>query len=343
MNSRGRSVSSSASLWAQAARPGNAVPPSDYPSSDSSPTVSLILSTGLQCARCSVESHALLGFAPSDLVERSLFELVHPSETNRLEQLWLSLIEPVEVKPQVVPSNAETIMNLSPALLMAPAPGTVFMQETMRLRQRSGIFDFYSIRLHLGGGFGADLYQPQTFDRAYIVASLLKLGNDATHPDPSILREARWSLGGDPRHFSTPQTKKDSQGRGEGMASEERNGSSFASSAPHRLAPTTTDISQHDWQLSTKDSSQQPRPVQAAPYSRNHLDEYPSRRLSRAYSTHDMDLSPPSTAKQSSHTHTTAHADLGSTSSIRPSLAKANSTPVHFSHSSRAERGGITC
>jgi len=148
----------------------------------------MICSTNLQCARISDECTALLGYQPSELNERSLFELVHPSETSRLQDIWTSLIDPVGVVPQAVPAAAEVVMGTPAARLMTPAAGTIFVQENMRLRQRNGMYDFYSVRLHLGGGFGVDLYRRETLDRAYIVASLLKLGNDAVHPDPALLR-----------------------------------------------------------------------------------------------------------------------------------------------------------
>ncbi|PWY99859.1 hypothetical protein BCV70DRAFT_200766 [Testicularia cyperi] len=170
-----------------------------------SAVVTLICSTNLQCARISDECTALLGYQPEEMIERSLFEFVHPSETSRLEEIWSSLIDPVGVVPQAVPAAAEVVMSTPAARLMTPAGGTIFVQENMRLRQRSGMYDFYSVRLHLGGGFGVDLYRRETLDRAYIVASLLKLGNDAVHPDPAILRTPYLQQGtGTGRGFRTP-------------------------------------------------------------------------------------------------------------------------------------------
>ncbi|CDU25792.1 uncharacterized protein SPSC_05963 [Sporisorium scitamineum] len=177
---------------------------SDTSDSVMSAVVTMICSTNLQCARISEECTALLGYQPSELNERSLFELVHPSETGRLQDIWSSLIDPVGVIPQAVPAAADVVMSTPAARLMAPAAGTIFVQENMRLRQRNGMYDFYSVRLHLGGGFGVDLYRRETLDRAYIVASLLKLGNDAVHPDPAMLRSP---YSHDPSHaqgFRTP-------------------------------------------------------------------------------------------------------------------------------------------
>lgn len=169
-----------------------------------SAVVTMICSTNLQCARVSDECSALLGYQPSELNERSLFELVHPSETSRLQDIWTSLIDPVGVVPQTVPAAAEIVMSTPSARLMTPAAGTIFVQENMRLRQRNGMYDFYSVRLHLGGGFGIDLYRRETLDRAYIVASLLKLGNDAVHPDPSILRSLYSHDSSQSQGFRTP-------------------------------------------------------------------------------------------------------------------------------------------
>ncbi|TKY86507.1 hypothetical protein EX895_004656 [Sporisorium graminicola] len=170
--------------------PGPHAAASELDTSDGavSAVVTIICSTNLQCARISEECMALLGYQPTELNERSLFELVHPSEAGRLQEIWSSLIDPVGVIPQAVPAAADVVRSTPAARLMAPAAGTIFVQEDMRLRQRNGMYDFYSVRLHLGGGFGVDLYRRETLDRAYIVASLLKLGNDAVHPDPAVLR-----------------------------------------------------------------------------------------------------------------------------------------------------------
>ncbi|CBQ72460.1 conserved hypothetical protein [Sporisorium reilianum SRZ2] len=184
---------------------GTAASASDT-SSDSvmSAVVTMICSTNLQCARISEECTALLGYQPSELNERSLFEIVHPSETGRLQEIWSSLIDPVGVIPQSVPAAADVVMSTPAARLMAPAAGTIFVQENMRLRQRNGMYDFYSVRLHLGGGFGVDLYRRETLDRAYIVASLLKLGNDAVHPDPAMLRSPYLHDPSQAQGFRTP-------------------------------------------------------------------------------------------------------------------------------------------
>lgn len=172
-----------------------------------SAVVTVICSTDLRCARVSEECVALLDFHPTEMMDRSLFELVHPSDSARLERIWTSLIDPVGVVPQTAPVSADRMMTTPPARLMAPASGTIFVQEDVRLRQRSGMFDFYSVRLHLGGGFGVDLYKRDTLDRAYIVASLLKLGNDADHPDPAELRTP-YSQGEHNREFRTPTSKR---------------------------------------------------------------------------------------------------------------------------------------
>lgn len=241
MSGRGRSISAAAApIW----HGGRGRSPSHMHTSAAEPhaadgpasVVSMIFSTSLHCARCSVESRSVLGHDPNELMERSLFDFVHPDDGQRLERLWLGLIEPVGVRPQRLYTHPGTMLALSPAELMAPALGTVFLQEEpIRLRHRSGTFGTYSVRLHLGGGLGADLYRDRTFDRAYIVASIVRSGSHTSssdrgdgrhftsddfrsrgnkdekldynaHPDPNLLRHARWYDGLDPRHFVSPNT-----------------------------------------------------------------------------------------------------------------------------------------
>lgn len=189
-------------------RSPNLHPHSQAMEQDVSAVVTVICSTDLQCLRVSQECTSLLDYHPDDMVDRSLFEFVHPADTVRLERIWSSLIDPVGVVPQSAPVSADRMLNTPPPRLMTPASGTIFVQEDMRLRQRRGMYDFYSVRLHLGGGFGVDLYQRETLDRAYIVASLLKLGNDAHHPDTSILRAPYSQEYSHSREFRTPSTKR---------------------------------------------------------------------------------------------------------------------------------------
>jgi hypothetical protein len=148
-----------------------------------------------------------------------------------VERLWTSLIAPVGIRAQAMLHYRNAIMSLSPAGLVMPAAGTVFLQEDkIRLRTRSGSYESFSVRLHLGAGLGADLFRDDTLERAYIVASVvrhsgstppksLQVGVGASgggggggggieyeghHPDPDLLRQARWHDGLDSRQFTSP-------------------------------------------------------------------------------------------------------------------------------------------
>jgi hypothetical protein len=222
---RGRSWSSAAVLPHATEPPVHArelpyTPAASTPASEvvrHAPTVSLICSTELQCVRASEECSTLLGLRPEELQQLSLFDLVHPTEGPQLEDLWQSLIRPVGIRPSGAPAHPAVILNAPPAQLLLPAAGTVFVENTFRVRLRSGTFDFYSVRLHLGGYFGADLFLPETLGRAYVVASLLKLGNDATHPSIAVLRNAAQ----DETHERSPAFRTP-VGLGESAAARER-------------------------------------------------------------------------------------------------------------------------
>ncbi|KAK0546224.1 hypothetical protein OC845_004688 [Tilletia horrida] len=148
-----------------------------------SPVLTMICSTALTCARLSENSQALLGYVPTELANRPLVDIVHPEDVTRVRGMWQKLIESVQVRVQPVLSvSPEEIMAIDPNLLIQPALGTSFPEDNVRIRLSNGLFDFYSVRLHIGGYFGADLSVSHSRERAYIVASLLKLGNDGSHP-----------------------------------------------------------------------------------------------------------------------------------------------------------------
>ncbi|EST07030.2 PAS domain protein [Kalmanozyma brasiliensis GHG001] len=300
-----------------------------------SAVVTMICSTNLQCARSSEECIALLGYKPSELNERSLFELVHPSETSRLQEIWTSLIDPVGVIPQSVPAAADVVMSTPAARLMAPAAGTIFVQENMRLRQRNGMYDFYSVRLHLGGGFGVDLYRRETLDRAYIVASLLKLGNDAVHPDPSILR-APYSHDSSPSQgFRTP-------------AGPQAHGRAMQSAGQHQRHPSDSLHQRPSHLESNTRRDDEPPQSTSVPNGLSRQDS--SRGVKRSSAEMDLDEPAASSHPASSRTasHTNGAAANASTSYPASKTAACSPPPVVRSLLTDRTRGntgrdGILC
>ncbi|CEH13560.1 zn-cys zinc finger domain protein [Ceraceosorus bombacis] len=133
----------------------------------------LICSTELRAARASDEALALLGIHKSyvDFQQISLLDLVHSDDVGILQNLSRSLIEPVQIPLLPAPSK-EALLSAFPSKLIEPASGTIFLEGTVRIRLSDRQFRPCVVRLYLGGGLGANLYLPDTFRSAYIVAGI---------------------------------------------------------------------------------------------------------------------------------------------------------------------------
>lgn len=207
--SRRRSVSAAAAMQLHTMRSVPSAPPL---TPRHEPVVSIIAGTDMRIGRASDEVHAMLGAYPIELQNRSLFDLVHAQDQEALETLLFSLIKPVGIQLQPIPAHMNVVHNTPPARLLLPAAGTIFVHHNLRVRMRDGAHEYCSVRLHLGGGFGAELFRSETSRSAYIVASLHRfIERGDLHPDPSVLRTARFDPTQDPRAFSTPVKKESHQ------------------------------------------------------------------------------------------------------------------------------------
>ncbi|PWN31060.1 hypothetical protein BDZ90DRAFT_32715 [Jaminaea rosea] len=183
----------------------------------------LLCGTDLVAAHVSYESQTIFGLPPDQVRQRSAVELVHPADHQRFEAAWARLVHPVEIAPVEFPALGEEIMRSEPTRLLEPARGTIFVEETIRMRLAGNLWAPCSVRFYLGGAFGLDLYRPETKDRAFIVTSIYPLaaGELATastsssssastshHPNFEMLRSvefpptSHWSQS----TFKTPST-----------------------------------------------------------------------------------------------------------------------------------------
>lgn len=170
------------------------------------PIVTMLCGTDIVAAQISSEAQIIFGLHPSQLHHRSVLELVHPDDVPRFETCWSKLVEPVGIEPSAFPSIGRDIMRNHHCPLLAPARGTIFIEEAVRMRTAGNKpWSTCSIRTHLGGAFGLDLYRPETKDRAYVVCSIAVGPEGNQHPDMTALRSKEFPPGPWPNvAFSTP-------------------------------------------------------------------------------------------------------------------------------------------
>ena len=139
----------------------------------------LFTTTDFKILRATATSFALTGFHPHEYVNISLPEYVHPADRHLLE-IERNRLCNVHFIPGPLQSDRETqaaVTQVGGRELLSPAEGMrePYPNQNLRILRSDHAFDWYNIRLHLGGGLGASLWKPETLGKVYIVVSLLLL------------------------------------------------------------------------------------------------------------------------------------------------------------------------
>lgn len=151
----------------------------------------LFTSTDLRILRATPACYPLTGYHPHEYVNISLLEWIHPADRHFLDLERNRLINvPFVAGP--LQSNRETqaaITQLSERELLSPAEGMrePYPNQNVRVLRSDNSFDWFNVRLHLGGGLGASLWRANTLGKVYVVVSLLFLRPppELIHDDPS--------------------------------------------------------------------------------------------------------------------------------------------------------------
>lgn len=152
---------------------------------DQNPTMAtLVLSMDVCCARVSEQVTEMWGYYPQELAHRSLYDFVSSKDTDRLSKLHRLLLDNVlEIgRQRILPTTQRTTSDLFHTTtfkqLATVASGASTFTDTLRIKKRCGSEDeLFEIAISVGGGLGADLAQPSTLPKLYILAQLRKSSN----------------------------------------------------------------------------------------------------------------------------------------------------------------------
>ncbi|KAJ1919532.1 hypothetical protein H4219_001886 [Mycoemilia scoparia] len=206
------------------------------PSSDSRISY-LFLTPNHMCLRVDDSSSGLLGYTSLQLINRSMLSILHDADSDK----FLSIANTLSASLSIINSNNNSIYqrpthvpNIDPPssldinefnsvslnVLLAPCAGSREIREPLHIRREDGSYALLKTRSYWGGGFGAQLGNPQTYDRLYkviqvekfelgILASAQGIGAPLTPPIimPSKQRTATIDLGRS--RFSTTPTSED--------------------------------------------------------------------------------------------------------------------------------------
>ncbi|CAG8570763.1 10204_t:CDS:2 [Rhizophagus irregularis] len=199
-----------------------------YSQQDNTPIITMFLAIdNIACARVSDECLGIMGYYPSELVHKTLYEYVHAQDREKLRKMISSLLDDANrfhnqtthhyqfSSPLSEPVTTEDpgFSQISPEILQLPAQGgqVIEISDVLHLKQRIGPYDLYEVRMYLGGGFCADLTRKETWNKLYIV-SLFKriksgtsfLNEGSNYVQPRMKGSS--VVGGFPTQITSPPT-----------------------------------------------------------------------------------------------------------------------------------------
>ncbi|CAG8540377.1 9931_t:CDS:2 [Paraglomus occultum] len=169
-------------------------PPSISPITENPPVIMFLTAADIWCARVSDESLAMLGYYSKELTHKPLLDYVHPSSQDSLRKMVMSLTDnaekyynhyhaqtyspyPPSFREPPLTTQDPGFFALSLDELRYPAANggyAIEVSDMISLRQRSGEYDLYNVKMHFGGGLGGDLSRKDTWNKLYIVAYFTK-------------------------------------------------------------------------------------------------------------------------------------------------------------------------
>ncbi|KAI8887006.1 hypothetical protein K501DRAFT_242976, partial [Backusella circina FSU 941] len=155
--------------------------------SASTPVVTALLSMEICCARISDEIQELLGYYPQELAHRSLHSFISPKSSNTISRIHRYLLDNVVTTAQKVDpdyqyrntppterTSSEKFFNMDPQTLCTIANGSQTFTDLLYFKRNNGSTECLQSQFCLGGGMGANLFDPSSLGSLYIICLLSK-------------------------------------------------------------------------------------------------------------------------------------------------------------------------
>ncbi|KAI7904502.1 uncharacterized protein BX663DRAFT_484639 [Cokeromyces recurvatus] len=160
------------------------------------PYLTIILSMEVCCAKVPDDTIQYWGYYPQELAHRSLYDFISPKDNDRLAQLHRLVIENVVNDNQLAllpteGSTSDLFRHFDLSTLCIKAKGARSFADTIHIKKRSGEFELYKVVVYIGGGLGADLYDPSTFSKLYIVSQFKKHNYEVIDEEPCFYMQSQ--------------------------------------------------------------------------------------------------------------------------------------------------------
>lgn len=156
--------------------------------------------TNFDILRITNACHALTGFHPQEFINLNLNRWVHPADQHILDAERVNLLSVSYVQNQ---SSAQSTREVTQAIrsysereLLTPAIGMAepYPQVNVRLLRADHGYSYYNVRLHLGGGLGGSLWEPESLGNLYLVVSCLLISDRDVPSDRPPSRRTAMAL-----------------------------------------------------------------------------------------------------------------------------------------------------
>ncbi|WVR07717.1 hypothetical protein IAU60_004759 [Kwoniella sp. DSM 27419] len=139
----------------------------------------LFTTTDFKILRATSMSYHLIGFHPNEFVNLDLLDWIHPQDKHLIdtERNRLLAVPYVEGALRSSEVSQAAIAHRNEMELLSPADGMrePYPNKNVRVLHADHRYSPFNVRLHLGGGLGASLWQPNTLGRIYLVVSFLAI------------------------------------------------------------------------------------------------------------------------------------------------------------------------
>jgi hypothetical protein len=219
-------------------------------------TTQALLSMEICCARVSDEIQELLGYYPQELAHRSLHSFISPKSSNTISRIHRYLLDNVVTTAQKVDpgyqyrntppterTSSEKFFNMDPQTLCTIANGSQTFTDLIYFKRNNGSTECLQSQFCLGGGMGANLFDPSSLGSLYIICLLSKAPvasskRDATPAEPVVLTSEPQPMSVQLVH-PQPQWNMTYQEESAFSFSNENTGMSFLETPPDTTATAT--------------------------------------------------------------------------------------------------------
>lgn len=158
----------------------------------------IFCTTDFNILRITNACHALTGFHSQEFINLNLNRWVHPADQHVLdsERINLLSVSYLQNSLQSTREVTQAIRSHSERELLTPAIGMTepYPQVNVRLLRADHGYSYYNVRLHLGGGLGGSLWDPELQGNIYLVVSCLLISDRDAPSDRPPSRRAVMGL-----------------------------------------------------------------------------------------------------------------------------------------------------